>query len=115
MNVFFLFLGILSGLAGEIMARPVFTAIAVILITIPLIRSIVDDMWIGRWQAAATKFLVMAAYLGVGIWALGTFVYAASFPDRVEASLIVTGAGVIQLAWVFLISLPGLIRERVRN
>lgn len=101
-NVVFLFIGIVSGFLAALLSYPALIALAVILITTPLTQTIVDDMLVEKWNKVTIIFLLTVFYISVGIWAINSLVEAESFQDRAGQTIIVIGAGVIQMAWIFL-------------
>jgi hypothetical protein len=97
-NIVLIFVGILSGSLGVFLFSPTLIAIAVILVTTPFIQTIVDDILIKKWRQATITFSVIIAYTSTSVWVINLFVNAASFQDRLSPSIIIIGAGVIQLA-----------------
>ena len=102
-DVISMFAGILAGIIGIFLFSPTFIAIAVVLIALPLVQTIVDDMLVKKWRQAIIICLLVIAYICVCIWALGLFMDAVTFQDKLRPGIIVIGAGIIQLAWVFLV------------
>ena len=94
--------GILLGMVGIFLFSPTLIAVAVILIAIPFIQTIVDDMLVKKWRQVTIMSLLVAAYISFSIWALGLFVDAVSFQDKLRPGIIIIGAGIIQLVWMFL-------------
>ena len=105
MNVILMFAGILSGSIGAFLFSPTLVAVAVILITTPLVQTTTDDMLIEKWSRVIITFLLITAYISVSICALSLFLNAASFQDRLRPSIIIIGPGVIQLFWIFLLTI----------
>jgi hypothetical protein len=104
-DVISMLIGILLGSIGVFLFSPTLTAIAVVLITAPLIQTIVDNMLAKKWRQVTITCLLIAAYISVSIWALSLFADAATFQDRLRPGIIIIGAGIIQLAWVFLVAI----------
>ncbi len=105
LNVILMFVGIVSGSMGVLLFSPILSAIAIIIITTPLIQTIVDYMLIEKWSQVTITFLLITAYISVSIWALNLFLNAASFQDRLGPSIIIIGAGIIQLFWILLFAI----------
>ncbi|MFC1912564.1 hypothetical protein ACFLXG_05380 [Chloroflexota bacterium] len=106
LNVILLSTGIGSGLAGVfIFPQPLF-AIATVLIVTPLIQKIVDDMLADKWKMVAITFLGITGFVAVSVWTISTIIGATNIIDRFQWCLLVIGAGIIQLAWIFLVTEP---------
>lgn len=107
LNVILLSTGIGLGLTGVfISAQPLF-ATAVVLIVTPLIQKLVDDMLVEKWSEVITIFLGITGFIAISVWIITSIIEVTNIIDRLQWCLIVIGAGVIQLAWIFLVTEPG--------
>ncbi len=77
---------------------------AMVLIVTPLIQKIVDDMLVDNWPEVITLFLGITGFIAVSIWITGSIIEVTNIIDRFQWGLTVIGAGVIQLAWTFLVT-----------
>jgi hypothetical protein len=105
LSVIILLAGVVAGSIGALLFSPDSIAIATVLISTPWIQRIVDDMLIDKWTQVAIMFCLVAAYTSACIWAIALYIDISTFQERAELSLIATGAGLIQLAWKFLIAI----------
>lgn len=103
MSVILLFAGVTSGLFGTFVFSPASIAIATVLISTTWILRIVDAMLIEKWVEATTMFLLVTSYVSVCIWATGLYIDIPPYQHRSELTLIIIGAGFVQLAWRLLI------------
>lgn len=111
LNVILLSTGIGLGLTGVfISAQPLF-ATAVVLIVTPLIQKLVDDTLAEKWSEVITIFLGITGFISVSIWIISSITEATNITDRFHWCLIVVGAGVIQLAWKFLVAETGVFAQ----
>jgi len=89
--------GIVAGLIGAVIANYALIVIGAILMTVPLILKIINDMILEEWVAAFLEFLGMAAIAFLYVWtSIITSGAAASVIDR-PVLWVVAGVGVIQL------------------
>jgi len=89
--------GIVAGAIGAVIANYALIVIGAILMTIPLILKIINDMILEEWVAAFLEFLGMAAIAFLYVWtSIITSGAAASVIDR-PVLWVVAGVGVIQL------------------
>jgi len=89
--------GIVAGVIGAVIANYALIAIGAILMTVPLILKIINDMILEEWIAAFLEFLGMAAIAFLYVWtAMLAESAAASVIDR-PVLWVVAGVGVIQL------------------
>jgi len=89
--------GIVAGIIGAVIANYALIVIGAILMTVPLILKIINDMILEEWVAAFLEFLGMAAIAFLYVWtSIITSGAAASVIDR-PVLWVVAGVGVIQL------------------
>jgi len=89
--------GIVAGIIGAVIANYALIVIGAILMTVPLILKIINDMILEEWVAAFLEFLGMAAIAFLYVWTpIITSGAAASVIDR-PVLWVVAGVGVIQL------------------
>jgi len=89
--------GIVAGVIGAVIANYALIVIGAILMTVPLILKIINDMILEEWIAAFLEFLGMAAIAFLYIWtSIITSGAAASVLER-PVLWVVAGVGVIQL------------------
>ena len=105
LDVILVIAGIVLGLMGIFLFSPTLVAVAVIPISIPFIQIIVNDMLIKKWRQVTIMSLLVAAYISFSVWALSMFIDAVSFQDKLRPGIIIIGAGIIQLAWIFLVAI----------
>ena len=89
--------GIVAGVIGAVIANYALIVIGAILMTVPLILKIINDMILEEWVAAFLEFLGMAAIAFLYVWtSIITSGAAASVLER-PVLWVVAGVGVIQL------------------
>ena len=104
LNVILLSAGIGLGLTGVfIFTQPLF-ATATILVVTPLIQKLADDMLVDKWLEVITIFTGIAGFIAISVWIIGSIIEVTNIIDRFQWCLIVIGAGIIQLAWMFLVA-----------
>jgi hypothetical protein len=89
--------GIIAGLIGAFLANYALIVTGAILMTVPLILKIINDMILEEWIPAFFEFLWLAAIAFLYIWtSIITSGMAASALDR-PILWVVSGVGVVQL------------------
>jgi len=89
--------GIIAGLIGVFITNYALIVAGAILMTIPLILKIINDMILEEWLPAFLEFLGMAAIAFLYVWtSIMSSGAAASVADR-PVLWVVVGVGVIQL------------------
>ena len=95
--------GIVAGVIGAVIANYALIVIGAILMTVPLILKIINDMILEEWVAAFLEFLGMAAIAFLYVWtSIITSGAAASVLER-PVLWVVAGVGVIQLLLVIFV------------
>ncbi len=104
LNVILLSAGVVSGTAGVFIFTQPLLALTTVLVATPLIQRLADDMLADRWKEVIAIFLGIAGFITVSVWVISSITDVTGIMARFRWCLVVTGAGVIQLAWVFLVA-----------
>ena len=104
LNVILLSAGIGFGSVGVFIFTQSLFATGTILVVTPLIQELVDDMLVEKWSEVITVFLGITGFISLSIWTLSSIAEVTNVIDKFPWCLIVIGAGVIQLAWIFLVA-----------
>ena len=104
LNVILLSTGIGLGLAGVFIFTQPLLAITTVLIVTPLIQKLVDDMLVDKWPEVITIFLGITGFIAVSVWIISSIIEVTNIIDIFQWCLIVVGTGVVQLAWIFLVT-----------
>ena len=104
LNVILLSAGICFGLTGVFIFTQPLLAITTVLVATPLIQKLVDEMLVDKWPEVITIFLGITGFIAVSVWIISSIIEVTNIIDRFQWCLIVVGAGVIQLAWMFLVA-----------
>ena len=104
LNFILLSAGVGLSLAGVFVFTQPLIATATVLLVTPLIQKLVDDMLVEKWSEVITIFLGITGFISLSIWTLSSIAEVANVIDKFPWCLIVIGAGVIQLAWIFLVA-----------
>ena len=104
LNVILLSTGIGLGLTGVFIFTQPLLAITTVLVSTPLIQKLADDMLVDKWLEVITIFTGIAGFIAISVWIIGSIIEVTNIIDRFQWCLIVIGAGIIQLAWMFLVA-----------
>ena len=104
LNVILLSAGIGLGSVGVFIFTQALFATGTILVVTPLIQKLVDDMLVEKWSEVITIFLGITGFITISVWIIGSIIEVTNIIDRFQWCLIVIGAGIIQLAWMFLVA-----------
>jgi hypothetical protein len=104
LNVILLSAGIGLGSAGVFICTQTVFATGTILVVTPMIQKLVYDMLVEKWSEVIIIFLGITGFISLSIWTLGSIAEITNVIDKFPWCIIVIGAGIIQLAWIFLVA-----------
>jgi hypothetical protein len=92
--------GIVTGVIGAVIANQALIVTSVILMSVPLILKVINDMILEEWLIAIIPGLGLAAIIFLYIWTPSLSSSATNALDR-PVLWVVGGVGIIQLLWIF--------------
>jgi hypothetical protein len=93
--------GIVTGVIGAVIANQTLIVTSVILMSIPLILKLINDLILEEWITAIIPGLGIAAIIFLYIWTPSLGSSATNALDR-PVLWVVGGVGISQLLWIFL-------------